>query len=127
MLTIFSTPKPFRGHIDVIQRNALESWKRLDPDIEIILFGDDEGTQEVCAQMGIRHEPRVERAPEGTKYVSSIFGRAQEIARHNVLCYSNCDIVLMQDLRRALARTASWKPQFLMVGRRWGLGCHGAG
>ena len=42
MLTIFSTPKPFRGHIGVIQRNAIESWKRIHPDVEIILFGDEE-------------------------------------------------------------------------------------
>jgi len=119
MLTLFATPKPFQGHIGVIQRNALESWKRLDSDIEIILFGDEEGTQEVCAEMGLRHEPQVERSPEGTKYVSSIFDRAQEIARHDVLCYSNCDIVLMQDFRSAIEQTAFWKPQFLMVGRRW--------
>ena len=26
MLTIFTTPKPFRGHIGIIQRNALKSW-----------------------------------------------------------------------------------------------------
>jgi hypothetical protein len=119
MLTVFSTPKPFRGHIGVIQRNAIESWKRLDPDIEIILFGDEEGTQEVCAEMGLRHEPHVERSSEGTKYVACIFERAQEIARHDVLCYANCDIVLMQDFRRAVERTASWKQQFLLLGRRW--------
>jgi len=58
MLTIFSTPKPFLGHIDVIQRNALQSWKRLHPDVEIILFGDDNGAAEVCRDRGgegVRH------------------------------------------------------------------------
>ena len=43
MITIFSTPKPFSGHNEIIQRNALQSWKRLHQDIEILLFGDDEG------------------------------------------------------------------------------------
>ena len=43
MLTLFSTCKPFHGHNGVIQRNALKSWRLLHPDIEIILFGDDEG------------------------------------------------------------------------------------
>ena len=43
MLTFFSTPKPFVGHIDVIQRNALRSWRQIHPDIEILLFGDDAG------------------------------------------------------------------------------------
>ena len=41
MITIFSTPKPFRGHIGVIQRNALKSWTLLHPDVEMILFGDE--------------------------------------------------------------------------------------
>ena len=30
-LTIFAVPKPFEGHIDVIQRNAIRSWQRLRP------------------------------------------------------------------------------------------------
>ena len=43
MLTFFTTGKPFRGHSGIIQRNALRSWLLLDPDVEVILFGDDEG------------------------------------------------------------------------------------
>ncbi len=30
-VTIFATPKAFRGHFSVIQRNAIESWTRLSP------------------------------------------------------------------------------------------------
>jgi hypothetical protein len=46
MLTIFAIPKPFRGHIGVIQRNAICSWLELRQACEIILLGDDEGTAE---------------------------------------------------------------------------------
>ena len=53
MLTVFSTPKPFVGHVGVIQRNAISSWMRLHPDVEVILVGDDAGTAEVCAEFGI--------------------------------------------------------------------------
>jgi hypothetical protein len=49
MITLFSTPKPFVGHVGVIQRNAILSWQRLHPDVEIILVGEDAGTAEVCA------------------------------------------------------------------------------
>ena len=31
MLTIFTIPKPFVGHIGVIQRNAIISWLNLSP------------------------------------------------------------------------------------------------
>ena len=43
MLTFFTTAKPFRGQDGLIQQNALKSWKRLRPDVEVILFGDDAG------------------------------------------------------------------------------------
>ena len=65
MLTIFSTPKPFQGHIGVIQRSALKSWTLLHPDIEVILFGDDDGAADVCHELRFRHEPYVERGSSG--------------------------------------------------------------
>lgn len=119
MLTIFSTPKPFIGHIGVIQRNALESWKRLDPGVEIILFGSEEGAAEAAHSLGIRHAPEVERNEHGTKYLTSIFDQAQQIARHPILCYINCDIVLTSDFCRALAQVSAKFSRFLMVGQRW--------
>jgi hypothetical protein len=119
MLTLFSTPKPLVGHIGVIQRNALQSWKRLHADAEVILFGDDEGTAEVCEELGLRHEAHVEKSKFGTKRLGPMFARAQEMARHEVLCYVNCDIVLTKDFAEALRRVAGWRARFLMVGRRW--------
>ena len=119
MLTLFSTGKPFHGQSGIIQRNALKSWTLLHADVEIILFGDDEGAAEVCVEYGLRHEPYVERNEHGTKRLDYIFDRAQEIARHDILCYVNCDIILMADICRALERVNAANPQFLMVGRRW--------
>jgi hypothetical protein len=119
MLTLFSTPKPFRGHSNIIQRNALKTWILLHPGVEVILFGDEEGTAEVCRELGIRHEPHVHRNEHGTKYLNYIFDRANEIARHNILCYANCDIMLTSDFRAALALTSQAHSKFLMIGRRW--------
>jgi hypothetical protein len=119
MLTLFTTPKPFLGHINVIQRNALHSWKLLHPDVEVILFGDDDGAAEVCRELGLRHEPEVLRSPLGTKRLDSIFSRAQQIARHPTVCYANCDIILTHDLLDAQSTLAEWNPNHLMVGRRW--------
>jgi len=119
MLTLFTTPKPFRGHIGVTQRNALLSWKSLDPTVEIIVFGSDEGAREVCDELGLRHEPHVETNSFGTKRIDYIFRRAQEIARHDFLCYVNCDILLLSDFAAAFARIREAHRKFLMVGRRW--------
>jgi len=119
MITFFTTAKSFRGHEEIIQRNALQSWKHLHPDVEVILFGDDEGAAEVCAELGLRHEPYVERHESCMKYLNYMFVRAQQIARHKYLCYSNCDIVLMQDFWRAFERTLAWRQRFFLVGQRW--------
>ncbi len=119
MLTLFTTAKPFRGHSDVIQRNALQSWKALHRDVEIILFGDDEGAAEMAQEFGLRHEAHVERNRWGTKRLDYMFARAQVIARNEVLCYINCDILLMQDFWRAVERVRAMHREFLMVGRRW--------
>ena len=118
MLTFFSTPKPFTGHIGVIQRNALESWTRIHPGVEIILFGDDRGAAETCSELNIRHEPHVPRNEHGTKYLAPIFDRAAELARYDVLCYINCDIILLADYAWALASLSRYHQRFLMVGQR---------
>ena len=119
MLTIFCTPKPFVGHINIIQRNAIKSWTMLHPEVEVILFGDEEGAATVCQEFGLRHEPEVKRHEKGPKYLNHLFDRAQEIAKHNTLCYVNCDIILMSDFQQAVERVASKWKEFLMVGRRW--------
>src|SRR5579864_3000527 len=121
MLTIFSTGKPFEGHSGVIQRNALKSWTLLHPDVEVILFGEDAGAAEVARELGLRHEPRVERNRFGSKRLDYLFARAQELARHEVLCYFNCDIILLPEFCEALERVRVGHERF-----RWG-GGGGAG
>ena len=119
MITLFSTPKPFHGHSDIIQRNALKSWTLLHPDVEVILFGDEAGTDRACDDLGIRHEPAVRRNEHGTKYLNFIFDRANEIARNKILCYANCDIMLTSDFLSAFTLVSSAHDKFLMIGRRW--------
>ena len=122
MLTLFTTAKPFQGHNGIIQRNALRSWKMLHADIEVLLFGDEGGAAEACAEIGVRHEPVVERNEFGTVLVSSMFAQAQAVARHDVLSFVNCDIILMQDFCRAVSQIKGALSRFVMVGRRWDTG-----
>lgn len=119
MLTFFTTAKPFIGHSGVIQRNALKSWTLLHPEVEVVLFGNDQGAAEVAEELGIRHEPQVEKNDLGTNRVDYMFNRAQEIARHDFLCYSNCDIIFLPDFPRALEQLKERHSRFLALGRRW--------
>jgi hypothetical protein len=119
MLTFFTTAKPFRGHNAVTQRNALLSWSLVHSDVEIIIFGDDQGTAEVCQEFGLRHIPQVSRTPFGAIRLDDMFGQAQQLARHELICYVNCDIILTSDFLDALRLVREAHPDFLMVGRRW--------
>src|SRR5260370_2468995 len=118
MITFFTMRKQFRGHIGVIQRNAIESWKRIHPSAEVILFGDEEGAAEAARDLRIRHIPSVKRNEHGTKYLSPIFDGAQDLAHHNFLCYINCDIILLSYFRIAPARATALGPRFLIAAPR---------
>ena len=119
MYTFFSTAKPFVGHIGIIQRNCLRSLTLLHPEAEVILFGDDEGAASVAADLGIRHEPQVAKNEFGSNRIDFMFNKAQEIARHDVLCYVNCDIIFLPDFCSAVNLLRERHSQFLAIGRRW--------
>lgn len=104
MLTIFTCPKAFTGDIDIIQRNAVQSWKTVHPDAQVILCGDDAGIAEVAAQYGVEHIPEVECNSCGTPLLSSAFKMAAARAKHDRLCYTNADILLAPDAARAVSR-----------------------
>jgi hypothetical protein len=119
MLTIFTCPKPFRDHIGIIQRNAIQSWKLLDPAIEIILFGDEEGTAHSAKEFGLRHIADIEINRFGTPLLNDVFRKAHNEARNDILCYVNSDIILLRDFFDAVLRARSLKENFLLVGQRW--------
>lgn len=125
MLTIFTTPKPFEGHIDSIQRNAIRSWTLLEPRPEIIVFGDESGAGEACGELGVTHVKEVERNEYGIPLVSDLFYRAQRMAENDLVCYVNADIILFSDFMDAVRRLEGI-PVFLMIGRRWGIDIKGS-
>lgn len=116
-LTLFTLPKPFHGHIDTIQTNAIKSWLLLQPRPEVILFGDEEGTARLASELAIRHIPKIACNEYGTPLVSSLFHSAQDIACHQFMCYVNADIILMSDFLPAIRQIK--KSSFLAIGQRW--------
>ena len=91
----------------------------LHPDCEVILFGDEPGTCEIAAELGIHHVPDVRHSEYGSTRLDYIFMCAQEIARHDLLCYANCDIIFLPSLCETVTRVAEWSRNFLAVGKRW--------
>lgn len=121
MITFFSTTRPFQNHFKIIQTNAIKSWMKFCPPCEIILFGNEEGTKEITNKLNIQHIPEVESNEYGTPLVRGLFYKVQEIAKHNILCYVNADIVLMNGFLPVIKKVHSSYPQFLIIGQRWDL------
>lgn len=120
-LTIFTAPKPFTNpRINIIQRNAIRSWTRLE-DVEVILIGDEPGISEAAKEFGVKNVPVVERDEKGIPIVRSVMEIGHAYSDSSLLCYANADMILMSDMLAAAHRVSAQIKDFLLVGQRWNL------
>lgn len=132
LLTIFSAPKSFDNpHIATIQSNALQSWKNLGEQVEVFLVGEEVGLEETAREFHIDVLGPVKRNSSGTPLVSSIFSLARQASSSPYLVFVNADIILTNDLAKAMAGFATisgngYHPgdPFLIIGQRWDLEIH---
>lgn len=117
-VTIFAVPKAFKGHNNIIQRNAIRSWLNLSTKPTVMLMGNDAGTAEICEEFGLLHVPDLCCNDFGTPKLDDIFFKAQETANTEVICYSNADILIFDDLMRAIDIASQKFENFLLVGAR---------
>lgn len=119
-ITIFTIPKPFKGHNAIIQLNALHSWLKLRPRPEIILCGNDDGVAQVAADFGVQHIPEIVANQYGTPILSDVFKKAQCGAQNDVMAYVNADIILSQNFVDSVSLVnEAGLDKFLIVGQRW--------
>jgi hypothetical protein len=122
LITIITAPKPFRdAHIDLIQRNAIRTWKALGGDVEIALIGGEEGIAKAAADLGVGHLSAVKTNKEGTPLISSIFELGRSINESPLLAYVNADILLLPDFLESARNILELAERFLVVGQRWDL------
>lgn len=117
MITLFTIPKAFHGHNGIIQRNAISSWLKLIPRVEVVLFGDDPGVSDFANELGVKHIPNIVRNEYGTPLLSSIFETIEQIANNSLLCYINADIILLQNFIDTIKIIESQR--FVVSGRRY--------
>lgn len=119
MITIFTIPKPFRGHSGIIQENAIASLANLSIQPEILLFGNENGTAEIAQKYGAVHIPDIATNAKGIPLVSDAFQQAQARSSSDYLCYINADIILQEDFIQAIRIVATLQKPFLMTGQRY--------
>ena len=119
-LTIFTSPKPFTNpHIDIIQRNAIQNWKALSLDVEVVMVGDEDGMSEVAHEYGVHHIKTVEANEFGTPYIKSIFQAVRDASDSEFLCFANADMLFFPKLVHDIQAVAQQHRKFLIVGQRW--------
>ncbi len=124
MITFFSNPRPFKDPFDQIQRNAIQSWKRVCPDCQIILFEDEEGTTfKAAEEIGVQFVKDRQTSQFGTPMLNSSFKKAKEMYNSEVIVQISTDIILTDNFVpsvQRLLKIMKGKP-FFMSGRRWDL------
>lgn len=125
MITFHSIVRGFEDEFDRIQRNAIRSWQRLHPDVEILLFGGDEpGAREAADELGCPIYP-LERNHRGIPLVRQPIERARELATHDVRCLVNADVILTRDFVWCVQTVKRTFDRFLLVTQRYGLKVYG--
>jgi hypothetical protein len=117
MITVFTIPKAFQGRAKIQQRNAIASWKAIDPTLQVILVGNDAGVREAAEEFGCLHAANVKCTPQGTPRLDSAFEIASARADWPLLLYVNSDIIFLADLLR-LSQYLSDEREFLACGSR---------
>jgi hypothetical protein len=122
LITIATAPKPFTNpHIAVIQWNAIQSWKLLGPQVDVLLVGDEDGMDAIANELGVPQARDVEKNKSGTPLVSSIFDLMRRYEDSPILLYANADIILFPDIIQSIHAVMGQSENFLGVGRRWDL------
>jgi hypothetical protein len=118
LLTIFSAPKASKGHIGIIQENALRSWLSLRPKPKVILFSNEPGTDDVLHAENVELVTQVETNTYGTPLVSDMFKQADTLASTDVVAFVSSDIILPQRIVETARIALDWSKQFLLVTQR---------
>lgn len=120
MLTIFTTCKPCDvDEFDRQQRQAMQTWKFLDPQPEVLVMGTDYGTEAICKDLGFTWVPDVAKSdPGGVPYLDSMFKIAQERAQNDHVALISSDVILFQPLMDCLQACKDKFENFCAVCRK---------
>lgn len=119
MITIYSS---FRScdypRFEQIQRWAANSWIRLQPKPEVIIFGDDKGSKELCEEFGFIYIPDVNKTEHGTPVLKDIILRVDSLASYDNIALVSGDIILFNDVISTLQTVRNRLSDFCIVSHR---------
>ena len=116
MISILASPKSFSPAFASIQDRAIESWNRLHAEVEVILYGKDEGVGDAASRYGCHHVSDIPCSKSGVPLFNAIADHANRHARFNLQMYLNADIILPPDLLLRIAPVQCQR--FVITGER---------
>jgi hypothetical protein len=116
LITFLSSPKPFVGVAKPNQTNAIINWTKLHADAEVIIYGNSEGTAEVCKELGVWHVPDIECNSEGIPFFDAIVNHASQNAKNDIQVYANCDMLFSEHFVGAMGDLEL--DSYLVIGQR---------
>jgi len=121
MISFIAIPKAFKGHIGIIQVNAIKSWTLLKPKPEIVLLGNEEGTREIAERFRLKHISNIQRGRYGGILYNSIFREGKKASSNQWLCHITSDVILTNEFIETFQRVKEEFPRCFMACRRWNL------
>lgn len=119
MITLYSTFRPFTHKVyNKIQKDAIRSWLALEPQPEIIILGNDAGTEEVCKKFGLRHIKKVNSSEQNTPYMNSLISTAENAASNDIMLLLSGDIMIRQDTIEVAKTVSSQLDKFCVCARK---------
>lgn len=118
--TLFTTLRPISDD-GIFRRNqlsALESWSRLN--CEVLILGNDQGTDWFAKQFGFRHIVRGVEYIRGIPTIESVFRLGEKEANHDIVGFVCSDIILASAHDDAVRDLAHCE-KFLAVSNRYDL------
>lgn len=120
MITFFTTFKDFKGKNRVNQLNAIRSWLHLDKDIEVIVFSESDGIEEVLNDNRVVHIKNITLYNNRVPLIGPMFKQADKLSKNKVCCFTNADIILTQKFKQVITTIhEKVEKNYLLVGQRF--------
>ena len=120
MIAIFSSPRPFAGEFNLIQRNAIISWLNLS-DVKIFLFEDEEGTtKKICDEYSLNYLHEVKKNKNGTPLMDNCIEIIKKKVDAEAIVHVSTDIILNKTFTETVLKINNIFPNkiFYVIGQR---------
>lgn len=104
-IIFFSLPRKFEGIFDIIQTNAITSRTQFIPTKNIVLFGDDQWTKEICEDLWITHHIPLQYNFDKVPYFSYLLQEMCMLYPDKIICYINSDIIITSNFIEFIENT----------------------